>query len=32
MFILHAVAHNPTGVDLSQEQWKEVATIMKVCK
>lgn len=30
MFVLHAIAHNPTGVDLSHDQWKEVAVIMKV--
>ena len=27
--LLHACAHNPTGTDLSAEQWKEVAQIMK---
>ena len=27
--ILHLCAHNPTGVDASQEQWKEVAGICK---
>ncbi|KAL8622354.1 hypothetical protein ACOMHN_041682 [Nucella lapillus] len=27
--ILHAVAHNPTGMDPTQEQWKEIASIMK---
>ena len=25
VFLLHACAHNPTGVDPSQEQWKRVA-------
>jgi aspartate aminotransferase len=28
IILLHACAHNPTGVDLTQEQWKEVATVM----
>lgn len=27
--LLHACAHNPTGVDPTQEQWKEIAAIMK---
>ena len=31
MVLLHAVAHNPTGVDPTQEQWKEICdTISKV--
>ncbi|CAL8101276.1 unnamed protein product [Calicophoron daubneyi] len=29
VFVLHACAHNPTGMDLNHEQWKEVAGIMK---
>lgn len=29
IIVLHACAHNPTGVDLSQEQWKELAIIMR---
>lgn len=29
IFVLHACAHNPTGVDPTQEQWTEIATIMK---
>ncbi|KAI9037978.1 aspartate aminotransferase [Aspergillus affinis] len=29
VILLHACAHNPTGVDLTQDQWKEVATIMR---
>jgi len=29
IILLHACAHNPTGVDPTQEQWKEIATIMK---
>ena len=27
--LLHVCAHNPTGFDLSQDQWKEVASVMK---
>lgn len=27
--LLHVCAHNPTGTDLSTEQWKEIAEIMK---
>jgi len=30
VFVLHAIAHNPTGVDPTQDQWMEIATIMKV--
>ncbi len=29
IFVLHACAHNPTGVDPTQEQWKRAAEIMK---
>ncbi|KAL4983478.1 pyridoxal phosphate-dependent transferase [Aspergillus falconensis] len=29
VILLHACAHNPTGVDLTQEQWKEVAVVMR---
>lgn len=29
IFVLHACAHNPTGVDPTQEQWKEIAAIMR---
>jgi aspartate aminotransferase, mitochondrial len=29
VILLHVCAHNPTGVDPTQEQWKEIA---KVCK
>jgi aspartate aminotransferase len=29
VFLLHACAHNPTGVDPTQEQWKEIAKVMK---
>eukprot|EP00511_Aplanochytrium_stocchinoi_P002053 CAMPEP_0204824964 /NCGR_PEP_ID=MMETSP1346-20131115/2942_1 /ASSEMBLY_ACC=CAM_ASM_000771 /TAXON_ID=215587 /ORGANISM="Aplanochytrium stocchinoi, Strain GSBS06" /LENGTH=428 /DNA_ID=CAMNT_0051952411 /DNA_START=68 /DNA_END=1354 /DNA_ORIENTATION=- len=28
-FLLHACAHNPTGVDPTMEQWKEVSAVMK---
>lgn len=27
VFLLHACAHNPTGVDPTRDQWKEVAEI-----
>lgn len=27
--LLHACAHNPTGVDPSRDQWKEIAVIMR---
>ncbi|XP_017795230.1 PREDICTED: aspartate aminotransferase, mitochondrial isoform X2 [Habropoda laboriosa] len=29
IIVLHACAHNPTGVDLKLEQWKELATVVK---
>lgn len=29
VILLHACAHNPTGVDPSQEQWKTISEIMK---
>ncbi|KAF5694617.1 aspartate aminotransferase [Fusarium denticulatum] len=29
VFVLHACAHNPTGVDPTQEQWTEIAALMK---
>mmetsp|Transcript_1720 Transcript_1720/g.5150 ORF Transcript_1720/g.5150 Transcript_1720/m.5150 type:complete len:409 (-) Transcript_1720:99-1325(-) len=29
MVLLHACAHNPTGVDPTPDQWKEIATLMK---
>lgn len=32
IMVLHACAHNPTGVDLTQTQWKEIAKIMKTKK
>lgn len=28
-FVLHPCAHNPTGCDLSQEQWKKIGEVMK---
>jgi len=27
--LLHACAHNPTGVDPTPEQWKLIANVMK---
>ncbi|KAI9912167.1 hypothetical protein PsorP6_008794 [Peronosclerospora sorghi] len=32
VFLLHACAHNPTGVDPTVEQWKQIADLMKVKK
>jgi aspartate/tyrosine/aromatic aminotransferase len=29
VFLLHACAHNPTGVDPTIEQWKEISKVMK---
>ncbi len=29
VILLHACAHNPTGVDPTREQWKEIAAIMR---
>ncbi|KAJ3069372.1 Aspartate aminotransferase, cytoplasmic [Podochytrium sp. JEL0797] len=29
IFVLHACAHNPTGLDPTHAQWKEIASIMK---
>ncbi|KAM3419750.1 Aspartate aminotransferase [Cercospora zeina] len=29
VILLHACAHNPTGVDPTQDQWKEIAKVMK---
>ncbi len=29
VFLLHACAHNPTGVDPNPEQWKEISQLMK---
>lgn len=28
VFLLHACAHNPTGVDPTPEQWKEIADVV----
>jgi len=27
-FLLHACAHNPTGMDPTMEQWKEISAMM----
>jgi aspartate aminotransferase len=27
VFLLHACAHNPTGVDPTEEQWKAIASV-----
>ncbi|KAJ3390112.1 Aspartate aminotransferase, cytoplasmic [Entophlyctis sp. JEL0112] len=29
IFVLHACAHNPTGVDPTQEQWQQIAAVIK---
>ncbi|KAF2774359.1 aspartate aminotransferase [Teratosphaeria nubilosa] len=29
IILLHACAHNPTGVDATKDQWKEIAKVMK---
>nr|XP_020479418.1 aspartate aminotransferase, cytoplasmic-like [Monopterus albus] len=29
IFVLHACAHNPTGTDPSQDEWKKIAEVMK---
>lgn len=29
VILLHACAHNPTGVDATQDQWKQIAQLMK---
>lgn len=29
IILLHACAHNPTGVDPTRDQWKEIATIIR---
>ncbi|GAA5892254.1 hypothetical protein JCM5296_003218 [Sporobolomyces johnsonii] len=29
VFLLHACAHNPTGIDPTREQWMEISKIMK---
>lgn len=30
VIVLHACAHNPTGVDPKTEQWKELSAVIKV--
>lgn len=30
VILLHGVAHNPTGMDPSMEQWKQIADVMQV--
>lgn len=30
VIILHACAHNPTGCDPTEEQWKKIAEVIKV--
>ena len=30
VILLHACAHNPTGVDPTQEQWKQIADVIEV--
>ncbi|KAI9892232.1 MAG: Aspartate aminotransferase, cytoplasmic [Vezdaea aestivalis] len=32
IILLHACAHNPTGVDLTRDQWKKVADIIRAKK
>lgn len=29
IFVLHACAHNPTGVDPTKDQWREIGDVMK---
>ncbi|XP_016128770.1 aspartate aminotransferase, cytoplasmic-like [Sinocyclocheilus grahami] len=29
IFVLHACAHNPTGTDPTQDQWKQISDVMK---
>ncbi|PFH62413.1 hypothetical protein XA68_13639 [Ophiocordyceps unilateralis] len=29
VILLHACAHNPTGIDPTQEQWKEISNVVK---
>jgi aspartate aminotransferase len=29
LIILHACAHNPTGVDPTREQWQQIADVMR---
>lgn len=30
VIILHGCAHNPTGLDPTEDQWKKIAEIMRV--
>lgn len=30
VIVLHACAHNPTGMDLSKDQWLKLAGIIRV--
>ncbi|KAG7386026.1 Aspartate aminotransferase, mitochondrial [Phytophthora pseudosyringae] len=32
VFLLHACAHNPTGVDPTMEQWRKISDVMKAKK
>jgi len=32
VIMMHACAHNPTGVDPRPEQWKEISNIVKVSR
>jgi aspartate aminotransferase len=29
IFLLHACAHNPTGIDPTEAQWREISKVMK---
>jgi len=31
IILLHVCAHNPTGIDPTEEQWKGIAAVVKVC-
>ncbi len=30
VIVLHMCAHNPTGIDPTEDQWKQIAAVMKV--
>ena len=32
LVLLHVCAHNPTGVDPSEEQWKQISDVVKECQ
>jgi len=32
VFVLHTVAHNPSGVDPTEEQWKKIADLCEAKK